>query len=620
MGKRVTDSKKARRKRKARRLMIRRRVAVAFAAGAVLLAVLAIASAPSLRLPIWLAASFAMIGHALLLARKKALSTAIYALTALLCLAIVVCGFLFKGYVFADGRYVPSSTLATTLRVTDSWPGDIRSMQQLQKLDMRDSTVTDFSPIASLGSLREVDLRGNAAFTRDDYDALTSALPGCEILWSNSAGDAGAEGGPAQVDLAQTDATPEELQALTEADPDGQIDDEVSLMGRRIAPDATAIDLRGAMDIDPDEIHSALARLSAVETVDLRGTPLPVETIAALAGADPDVRFQCSCDVPGGSMTTEDELPVVPAVGFEQLKAWMGFMDYMPNLKRMDARAVQLSEDQVAQLQADVHSRKLIYNFTAFGRPVSTLETELNLDGIQMTGVEEVERCINAMPDLARVSMLKCGLSYDQMAGLCDRHPEIKFVWWISFGKYKLRTDATAFTTGLYDNNKYNYTSATFAPLQYCTDLMMLDIGHCKMTGIEGLAKLKKLRVLILADNKISDLSPLQDLQDLEYVEIFLNKVSDFSPLANKEKLVDLNIYYNPVGDITPLCQIKSLKRLWIGKCGLSNGQIGKLRKALPDCKIVAKGSSSTGNGWRDHKHYRVIKAMYKQGKYIPFS
>ena len=341
--------------------------------------------------------------------------------------------------------------------------------------------------------------------------------------------------------------------------------------------------------------------------------------IGQLTEACPGVRFLCTCDVPGGSMTTEDEEVTVPGGSFEDLLTWMSFVDYMPNLRQMDARAIALDEAQLKQVQADARSRKLLYNFSAFGRSISTLETELNLDDVPMTDVEEVERLVNALPNLQRVSMCNTGLSYEQMAGLCDRHPEVKFVWWVKFGKYTLRTDATAFTTNLYDNNDYGYTSATFAPLQYCTDLMMLDIGHCKLTGIEGLAKLKKLRVLILADNKITDISPLAGLEDLEYIELFLNKISDYSALANKTKLVDLNLYYNPIGDVSPICTCTNLRRVWVGQCGLSKSKLNQLRKALPNAKIVSSGSSSTGAGWREHKHYRVLKQMYKTGQFIPF-
>ena len=63
-----------------------------------------------------------------------------------------------------------------------------------------------------------------------------------------------------------------------------------------------------------------------------------------------------------------------------------------------------------------------------------------------------------------------------------------------------------------------------------------------------------------------------------------------------------------------------ALERLWLGQCGLPNSQINAIKQALPNCKVNAKGSSSTGNGWREHRRYRTLKEMYKTGSFIPFT
>ena len=119
---------------------------------------------------------------------------------------------------------------------------------------------------------------------------------------------------------------------------------------------------------------------------------------------------------------------------------------------------------------------------------------------------------------------------------------------------------------------------------------------------------------------KQSYVKQLADKDELEYVELFLNKITDLTPLANKPALMDLNIYYNRPQDLSPLATDTALQRLWLGECNLSSGQISAIKKALPNCKVNYKGSSSTGNGWREHRHYTTLKQMYKQGVYIPFS
>lgn len=621
MNARSGPSKKKKLSKKQRRALKRRqRLSLYTALMAALLMALAAWAAPGLSLYVWGLAALGLAALTALLRRRRRLPRAVYGLIAGLCVLLAAAGIFTRGYVVADGAVIPAHTLATQLRVTDAWPADIARYTRLTSLDLRHSTVTDFTPILGMDDLEQLDVRGNYAFSEGDYDAIAAAHPDCLIYWSIPVGDGHIDSADTDVDLTAYGPSAEEIAALRARYPEKRFTYTVTLMGKALDPGAEAIDLQGAQTIDPDAIGAALSLLPGVKTVDLRGTPLDIATVEALCGAWPNVRFMFTCQVPGVPMTSEDETVTLTGGSFAELQRYMAFMPYMPMLQYIDARAIPMTAEELQALQADARCRKIVYGFSVFGINVTTLDTELNLDNVPVSDPDQIETVIRLMPNLKRISMVGCGLSDEAMGALFDAHPEIKFVWVVSFGKYKLRTDATAFTTNLYAVNDYHYTSATFAPLRYCTDLMMLDLGHCDITSIEGLAGLKKLRVLILADNKISDISPLAGLEDLEYVELFLNrKIRDFSPLANKEKLVDLNIYYCPIQDITPLTTCTNLKRLWLGECGLDNGQIGKLRKALPDCKINARGSSATGEGWREHRHYEVLKRMYKTGEYIPF-
>lgn len=615
-----TPKKKKMSKKQRRAYKRRRRLSLYAALTAAVLLALAAWSVPRLSFALWGLSAIGLAALTALLRRRKGLQTPVYALIVALCAALAVAGAMTRGYVFADGAVIPVHTLVESLRVTDAWPADIERYTHLRSLDMHNATVTDFSPILSMDGLEQLDVRGDTAFTYEDYAAITAAHPDCLVYWSIPVGDGTIDSSATDVDLTAYGPSAEEIAQLQARFPEKRFSYAVTLMGKQIDPDAEAIDLQGAADIDPDAIGAALSLLPNVKTVDLRGTPLDVGTVEALYALRDDVRFMFTCAVPGVPMTSEDETVTLSGGTFAELQDYMAFMGYMPYLQYIDARAVTLTSEDLQALQADERCRKIVYGFSVYGRNVTTLDTELNLDGVTISDPSQIEAIIRLMPNLQKISMVDCGLSDDAMGALFDAHPEIKFVWVVRFGKYKLRTDATAFTTNLYAVNDYHYTSATFAPLRYCTDLMMLDLGHCDITSIEGLAGLKKLRVLILADNKISDISPLAGLEDLEYVELFMNKkIRDFTPLANKEKLVDLNIYYCQIQDIEPLTTCVNLKRLWVGMCGLSDGQIGKLRKALPDCKVVARGTSSTGEGWRENKHYDVLKKMYKTGEYIPF-
>jgi hypothetical protein len=142
----------------------------------------------------------------------------------------------------------------------------------------------------------------------------------------------------------------------------------------------------------------------------------------------------------------------------------MAYMPCMPWLEYIDARSVTLTGEDIQALQNDERAQKIVYGFSVYGRNVTTLDTELNLDGVPISDPAQVETILQMMPNLQKLSLVGCGLSDEAMGALFDAHPQVKFIWEVSFGKYKLRTDATAFTTNLYAVNDYHYTSGTFAP------------------------------------------------------------------------------------------------------------------------------------------------------------
>ena len=334
-----------RKRRQARNRRIRRIVALLTALLAVVFGLLARSAAPSLAAIIWGVAAALMLLVALLLCGHKALPTGLFALLGLLCVLLAAAGPFLRDYVPADGRYVSRNLLVTELKVTDSWPAGIAGMDRVVSLDMRDSTVTDFSPVPGLSSLRSLDVRGNHAFTQADHDAIAAALPGCEILWSVPVGETHFDSDARTVDLTSLDLAPSEIAELLETYPDKQFTYAVTLMGRRYAADAESLDLTGG-GADLNALEDALRRLPAVTRADLRGTPLSADSIRSLKDKHPDIHFICSCDVPSGSMTTEDAEVTVNG-GYTELLTYMSFIDLMPNLQAMDARNVQLTDEQL---------------------------------------------------------------------------------------------------------------------------------------------------------------------------------------------------------------------------------------------------------------------------------
>ena len=556
--------------------------------------------------------------EALMLAVNLKVSRVLMGVLGFACIALLATGFLTEYYVRVDGHFVAKYLVVTDVKVEDEYPRHFTQMASLERLDMRNSTVTDFEPIQEIATLQRLDIRGNYAFTEAERDALAAALPECDIRWSIPVKQAYFDSAAEEMDLRELDLTTGELRELFDKYPSKRFAYRVPLLGGRYAPDTTELDLRDCA-VDTAAIEDALMLLPQVNAIDLRGVPAPASSVQELTETFPDIYFKFSCDVPQAAMTTEDTMVRVTG-DYDALMRYVDFIDYMPHLQQVDAREIELTPEQVDEVQTHENGHKVLYGITIFDKKLSSDTTELNLDGVKVGSVDAVKACIARLPNLTKVSLVDSGLTQDQCGQLFDEYPDIKFVFVIKFGKYTLRTDATAFSTQLGDGNRYGYNDRTFEPIRYCTDLMMLDLGHNGITNIENFRGLTKLRVLILADNKITNIDPIADFKDLEFCELFLNDITDMSPLTGLDKLVDLNIFYNPVGqNYEVLKSMTQLQRLWCGGCRLSSDMIKDLRRALPNTKINTEGRGSTGKGWRRHPHYDTLKQMYLEGRYIPF-
>ena len=149
-----------------------------------------------------------------------------------------------EGSVVVDGAVVPARTQVDRLRVTDAWPEDIAHYTRLKALDLRDSSVSDFTPVLSMDGLEQLDVRGNYAFTWQDYEAVTSAHPGCAVYWSIPVGDGHIDSTQTAVDLTDYGPSAEEVAELRQRFPDKTFTYAVTLMGKQIDPAAEAIDLQ----------------------------------------------------------------------------------------------------------------------------------------------------------------------------------------------------------------------------------------------------------------------------------------------------------------------------------------------------------------------------------------
>jgi hypothetical protein len=251
-----------------------------------------------------------------------------------------------------------------------------------------------------------------------------------------------------------------------------------------------------------------------------------------------------------------------------------------------------------------------------------TEEVDLGKLGIQDWG--PFYEFLGKLPNLKKVSMYNTVLNQKVYQKLNQLFPNVEFGCQFRFGKRRVRTDDTAFST-LWSEGDRKFKYDELSMLSWCTNLYALDIGHNPLKKLDFLYDLPELRVLIVAICDVTDITPIASLKHLEYLEIFHNRITDISCLTGLEYLMDLNLVKNKVKDLTPLTKMKSLKRLWIHLADVDDpgipdeATLRALQEALPDCHIDAE-STSTAGGWRgDNPHYQAIKRMFGRKVYEPF-
>lgn len=335
----------------------------------------------------------------------------------------------------------------------------------------------------------------------------------------------------------------------------------------------------------------------------------------------------------GMALAKEWELPVTSGdtvcdlTGFKQVKdtdaaSLAEALNSFPSLTRCVLTGVSVKNEVMDILLEACPGIDFLWD-VPLGKEFIPSDTKyLDLDRYKKVNYARVRKALQYLPDLTRVTMFDYRFSASQMDDLKAEFPGVDFEWTLTFDKYLIRTDSTAFST-LKGRQEPRYTSAKIMQaLKYLPDLKALDLGHNNITDLEFLNNWPGLKILIVIDSKqgLTDISPLKEQKDLEYVELFMQKITDISPLADHTALLDLNLCYNDITDLTPLYSCTNLERLWISNNPhLSGEEIDKLKVALPNLKINDYTKQSTGYGWREHPRYFVMYDIFQTRVWRPF-
>ena len=391
----------------------------------------------------------------------------------------------------------------------------------------------------------------------------------------------------------------------------------IEIYGQKINVDAREIDLTGADIASVGELLDNLAPFTKLEKLELGEYPVLADEEQKLINGLYGVRIHYKCYVPiygelVPRMAADLDLSGKDIGDVTELSA---ALKKLPNIREVNLHGKSLTFEEQTALVNEFPEVKFGWEIELLGQSYSSDITDLDLSGNKRATPDLMRQYVPLFTKLERLDMSDCGATNEEMDALRSDLPGVKVVWRIHMGRWSLKTDAVAFSVLIYDYSHTRLTSKDIEVLKYCTDLQALDIGHQAVTDISVLGDyLPQLRILILADNQVSDLTPVAKMKHLHYIELFVNShlLKDLSPLASCKELVDANVsYLHNVRDISPLYDLPMLERIWIEHTPIPADQLNTLRERHPDAKIVVEGKGSVDQGWRTHERYFAMIGMF---------
>ena len=428
-------------------------------------------------------------------------------------------------------------------------------------IDLRGAQEIDVDRLCMMRSLEYIDLRDSRLTVRQ-ADQLRQRLPECNVRWT------------------------------------------VPVAGRLYDSDSTEIDLTAPTEED-FELLRFFGKLESVNVTDCD----MYDYMMALGEENPEWRIVWTVPIGGRdykSTTVSIKLPDATSEDIQKLR-------YLPKLRAADLSGCTEYES-ISEYAGANPDCAVTWTVEILGEEVSSHQTELDLSGIKVTDVADLEARLAALPNLERVIMCDCGLSNETLDGLNQRLENTRIVWRVYFAHWSVRTDATTFSTQQYEPPAYRLEDDEVTVLKYCTDLEMLDLGHNDLTSVETFVDLTNLKVLILADNEIRDISPLYKLTKLEYFEMFINRISDISVVKNMPNLTDVNFCWNRISDPSPLYEHEHLERVWMCGSQMSGATKREFMAALPNVEFDLYSTYGSTNGsWRKNEHFKKIREGFRK-------
>ena len=506
--------------------------------------------------------------------------------------------YLIRNYLFLDGKIYP---------------------KDLETLDLSGKPLGDLSRISGFYHLQQLDLR-DTQITPEEYEAFQKQLPDCRIQWQVPF-----QGSYLPLDtqkLTISSITPEEMALLdyfpqlktvdaaacTDYDtllqlqamyPDCLVQYQLELDGTVLSQDATSAELPNTSG---DTVAKALSYLPKLTQINAQGCQ-DLDSLLQLQTQYPDCAIHYTVSLCGENWPEDTTALAVSTVTAAELTQ---ALPYLPAVNQVTVAQPIAEVDGMLALKESYPHISFTYSFQLLGKTVSTQDTHLDLSGITLNNTDALEAALPHFAALEKVDMCGCGIADADMGELNDRHPDTLFVWEIYFGGKAVRTDAIYFMP--FQLN-YQVTDKDADKLKYLTELQCLDLGHMDISRSDFLQYMTKMKYLLLADTLITDISGCANMPDLVYAEFFMSKIRDYSPLLECKNLVDLNVCYTKPTDPLIFCQMTQLEALWF-RGNNKDSIYNQLKKALPNTNIAFDYGTATDGGWRELENYFKMRDL----------
>ena len=362
-----------------------------------------------------------------------------------------------------------------------------------------------------------------------------------------------------------------------------------------------------------DTFLQNLQYLPAVTHISLPGITLTAPQIASLRETYPQIALNYTVDFLGNTLdvsTTELDLSAMDASQVEEAAQKLGLLSNLASVRLSDG----LSMEHVAKLQDACPQATFHYNFSLYGKSLSTTDTEVIFKdySIGNEGESQIRAALSILDNCSRFVLDNCGLDYELLAQIReDFRSGPKVVWRVYYG-------VTNRYTNLTDDEMlravYNVTDSTCGPMKYCEDVKYMDIGHNEtLTDLSFIGYMPNIEVVIASGSAVKELPGFENCKKLTWLELaYCYNLENVDPLEGCESLRFLNISYSDVTNLMPLDGLP-LERFMYLSPKASKDEREIFAQIHPDCLSVYSGQKNPyGYGWRYDDNGYTFNEYYK--------